>query len=130
MGYSLMEPVMYNGLCLAYIGDAVYEIYARTHALEMGFGKVKDLHQQVIKYTNAVAQARAIQYMLEQQMLNETEIAIYKRGRNSHVHTTRKNVELATYLDATGFEALVGYLYLQKDKERLEEVIEISFHCF
>lgn len=117
---------MYNGLCLAYIGDAVYEIYIRKHALSKGITKVNDLHKMVISYTNANAQAKAIHYYLEKNLLSDVELAIFKRGRNSHVHTIRKNVDLASYLDATGFEALIGYLYLNEEMNRLEELIEIS----
>ena len=115
-----MNCNLYNGLCLAYIGDAIYEIYVRKHALAMGLTKVNDLHRMVTGYTSALAQASSMHAFLEGNILTEEELAIFKRGRNSHVHTKRN------YLDATGFEALLGYLYLIDNKERLEELIAIS----
>ena len=123
-----MEANLYNGLTLAYIGDAIYEVYVRKHILGLGFTKVNELHKKVTSYTNALAQAEMIHYCLEQNILTETELNIFKRGRNSHVHTKRKNVDLADYLDATGFEAVLGYLYLQNDILRLEELINISLN--
>lgn len=121
-----MDCHLYNGLCLAYIGDAIYELYARKYALSLGLTKVKELHKKVTSYTSATAQAQSIHALLEQEILTEEEISIFKRGRNSHIHSKRKNVDLADYLDATGFEALVGYLYLSENKKRLEELIELS----
>ena len=123
-----MDANLYNGLTLAYIGDAIYEIYVRKYALSLGFTKVNELHKKVTCYTNALAQAKSIHYCLEQNLLTEEELGIFKRGRNSHVHTKRKNVDLTSYLDATGFESLLGYLYLKKDLNRLEELIEISLN--
>ena len=121
-----MNCNLYNGLCLAYIGDAIYEIYVRKHALAMGLTKVNDLHRMVTGYTSALAQASSMHAFLEGNILTEEELAIFKRGRNSHVNTKRKHVDLANYLDATGFEALLGYLYLIDNKESLEELIAIS----
>ena len=123
-----MEANLYNGLTLAYIGDAIYEVYVRKHALALGFTKVNELHKKVTCYTSALAQAKAVHYYLEQSILTETELSIFKRGRNSHIHTKRKNVDLADYLDATGFEAILGYLYLKNDILRLEELIAISLN--
>ncbi len=122
-----MQADLYNGLCLAYIGDAIYEVYARKHILDAGYFKVKDMHHYVTQWTNAGAQADCIHQLLNLNMLTDEEQSIYKKGRNSHIHSPRKNVELATYLDATGFEALLGYLYLEKRQDRLEELIAFSF---
>ncbi len=121
-----MDANLYNGLCLAYIGDAIYEIYVRKHALDLGLTKVNDLHQFVTSFTNANAQSKSLHTFLEQNLLSEEELAIFKRGRNSHIHTKRKNVDLSLYLDSTGFEALLGYLYLKGRISRLEELINIS----
>lgn len=121
-----MEAHLYNGLSLAYIGDAVYEVYVRRYALTLGITKVNELHKKVICYTNALAQSKSIHYCLTNNLLTEEEISIFKRGRNSHIRTKRKNVELADYLDSTGFEALIGYLYLKDDVNRLEELIHLS----
>ncbi|MDE6661345.1 MAG: ribonuclease III [Anaeroplasmataceae bacterium] len=123
-----MDANLYNGLTLAYIGDAIYEVYVRKQVLDAGFTKVNELHKKVTSYTSALAQAKTIHYYLGHNILTETELNIFKRGRNSHVHTKRKNVDLADYLDATGFEAVLGYLYLKNDTLRLEELIAISLN--
>ena len=121
-----MDANLYNGLSLAYIGDAVFEIYVRKHVLAMGITKVNNLHKRVVEYTSGEAQAKTIKEFLNNNVLTEEEISIYKRGRNSHVNSNRKNIDLANYLDATGFEALIGYLYLSEKIERLEELINLT----
>lgn len=118
-----MEVNLLNGLSLAYIGDAVYELMIRNHFLSLGYMKVRELHRKTVFYTSGNAQASAIHYFLAQNVLEDEEIAIFKRGRNSHVHTSRKNINLQEYLDATGFEALIGYLYLKKQTQRLEYLV-------
>ena len=123
-----MEVKLLNGLSLAYMGDAYYEIIIRKHFINLGFTKVNDLHKNVIKYTSGLAQSKFIHYFLENNILNEEEINIFKRGRNSHVHTSRKNLELKDYLDATGFEALIGYLYLNENIERINQLMDIIFN--
>lgn len=120
-----MEANLYNGMSLAYIGDAVYEIYIRKYALSLGLTKVNNLHKKVIEYTSGEAQAKIVRNFINEGIFTETELAIYKRGRNSHVNSNRKNINLADYLDATGFEAVIGYLYLGNEIDRLEELIEL-----
>ena len=121
-----MDAKVLNGLSLAYIGDCIYELYIREHILKKGYNKVNILHKEAIKFTSGEAQADIIHQMLSENILNEEELSIFKRGRNSHIHTVRKNLKLADYLDATGFEALLGYLYLNEQKDRLEELINYS----
>ena len=121
----IMTANSYNGLSLAYIGDAIFELYIRKYVLSLGYTKVNDLHKQVIKYTSGEGQSYFIHKFLELNILNDYEIMIFKRGRNSHVNSSRKNLELKDYLDATGFEALMGYLYLDEKMERLEELINL-----
>ena len=120
-----MDAKLYNGLSLAYLGDVVYEIYIRKHALSLGLTKVNSLHKKVVEFTSGEAQAKIIRKLIEMNELSDEEIAIYNRGRNSHVNSNRKNIDLADYLDATGFEALIGYLYLNDNIDRLERIIEI-----
>jgi len=123
-----MDIKLLNGLSLAYIGDAYYELLIRNHFVLKGLTKVNDLHKNVIKYTSGFAQSKFIHYFLENNILNEEEINIFKRGRNSHVHTSRKNLELKDYLDATGFEALFGYLYLNNSFARIDELMNIIYN--
>lgn len=89
-----------------------------------GLTKPNQLHATATKFVSAKAQARLMQQMLEQEnFLTEEELEIYKRGRNSKSHTVAKNADVGTYRIATGFEALMGYLYLSGQQARLEELI-------
>ena len=127
MEYYLMQANILNGLSLAYIGDAIYELRIRQHFINMGITKVNNLHKKVTLYTSGNSQAKFIHYFLENNILTEEELLIFKRGRNSHVNTSRKNINIQDYLDATGFEALFGYLYLNDNIERIEELEQIIF---
>ena len=122
-----MDANLYNGMTLAYIGDVVYELYVRKYALSLGLTKVNNLHKKVIEFTSGEAQAKIMKELLDSNSLSDEEISIYKRGRNSHVNSNIKNIDLAVYLDATGFEALIGYLYLNENIARLEEIINLVF---
>ena len=122
-----MDANLLNGLTLAYMGDAYFEILIRQHFINLGYNKVNDLHKLVIKYTSGRSQAEFIHYFLANDILTEEETQIFKRGRNSHVHTSRKNLDIQTYMDATGFEALIGYLYLKNELNRIEKLAEIIF---
>lgn len=110
----------YNGLTLAYIGDATYEVLVREYLLRKGFTKVDNLHKEAIKYTSAEGQEKAFCFI--ESFLSEEEINVYKRGRNSKSDRKARNASLASYKKATGFEALMGYLYLQNNKERINEL--------
>ncbi len=122
-----MNANLYNGLTLAYIGDAIFEIYIRKQALAEGLTKVKEIHKFVTKRVNSEAQAKYIKYLLTNDLLTEEEKDIYLRGRNAHVKSNRKNVDIIIYHEATGFEALVGYLNLLDNNQRLEEIFDIIF---
>ena len=122
-----IDAKLLNGLSLAYIGDCVYEIYVRKHFILKGHTKVNDLHNLQQMYTKGERQSFYVQYLLNNDILKEDEIEIYKRGRNSHIHSRRANMDVKTYLEATGFEALIGYLYLQNNISRLEELINLIF---
>lgn len=112
-----------NGLALAYVGDAVYEVYIRDYLIEQGQTKPNMLHRMATRYVSANAQAFLIQEMLGAFLLTEEEVLIYKRGRNAKSHTSAKNADITTYRIATGFETLIGYLHLSKQTVRLEELI-------
>ena len=123
----IIDAKLLNGLSLAYIGDSVYEIYVRKHFILKGHTKVNDLHNLQQMYTKGERQSFYVQYLLNNDILKEDEIEIYKRGRNSHIHSRRNNINIKTYLEATGFEAIIGYLFLQNNISRLEELINLIF---
>ncbi len=112
-----------NGLALAYIGDAIYEIYIRDFLIEQGETKPNKLHHKATHYVSAKAQNFLALELLKNNMLKEEEEGIFKRGRNAKSHTFAKNADVLTYRVATGFEALMGFLHLTGQQERLEELI-------
>ncbi len=121
---DINEAKLLNGLELADMGDAVFEVAIRDYLLGTGKTKPNQLHQTATRYVSAKAQARMIAEMLESELLTEEEISYYKRGRNSKINTKAKNTDIQTYLHSTGFEALMGFLYLTKQQERLDTLIE------
>lgn len=113
-----------NGLSLAYIGDAYYELLIRQYLIEKGYTKVNDLHKNAIRFTSGQQQARILDYLLESNIFDEKEIEIYKKGRNS-TSSYRKNITLCEYQKATGFEAIIGYLFEQKNNNRISSLMKI-----
>ncbi len=113
-----------NGLALAYVGDAIYEVYVRDYLIQSGLTRPNQLHKTATHYVSAKAQAKLIQQMNEQELLTEEEQDIFRRGRNSKSYTSAKNADIITYRISTGFEALIGYLHLTGQKERLEELVQ------
>lgn len=120
-----MDANLLNGLSLAYIGDAIYEAYIREYILSLGYSNVNKLHKKACEFTSGISQSKFIRYFLENNILTEEEQAIYKRGRNSHNHSVRKNIDIQSYMEATGFEAVIGYLYINKNTDRIKELINI-----
>ena len=110
-----------NILLLAYIGDAVYELWVREHLLEQGIAKVDEMHKKAINYVRAQNQAGILRYFLEE--LDDTEKDVVRRGRNAKANHPR-NVDVITYRHATAFEALVGYWHLTEKKERMNEIFD------
>ncbi|MGL6107807.1 Mini-ribonuclease 3 [Romboutsia sp.] len=116
------ELITMSPLVLAYIGDTVYETHVREYLIRQNINKkVNELHKTAIKYVKAKAQA-TIMHEIEEK-LTEEEVRIYKRGRNQKSNTSPKNADIIDYKHATGFEALIGYLYLGKESERLDYII-------
>ena len=115
-----------NGLAFAYIGDAYYELKIRTYLLNRGLEKVNDLHKLAVKYTSGKSQSMIITHLIEEKQLTDNEIIIYKNGRNFSGNN-RKNLSPQEYHQATGYEALIGYLYLN-DMNRCEEIINLSIN--
>jgi len=112
-----IPPLQYSPIVLAYIGDAVYELYVRTYLISHSNAHVKDLHRAASSLVNNKAQSDL--YMKIKDILTEEEDAVYKRGRNAFSRPP-KNALVRDYKSATGIEALIGYLYLKKDSERIK----------
>ena len=111
-------------LVLAYVGDAYFTLYVRTRLLGYEINKVRVLHTFDAKMVSAVMQSKAVR-VLESELTPE-EADVVRRGRNAK-STVPKSASIAEYRYATGFEALVGYLYLQKQEERLSEIVDKAF---
>lgn len=114
----------YSPLTLAFIGDSIYDLIIRSYVVGLGNVPNKKLHKQTVGYVSAVAQARIIEELKPQ--LTDEELTIYKRGKNSKPTSKAKNATEKEYLKATGFEALIGYLYLKGDMDRLMELIQLG----
>ena len=120
-GLSSKDWKLYSPLTLAYLWDAVYEMVIRTICVKRANMQTQKLHRKVTGYVSAKAQAKMMDALAGK--LTEEEESIYRRGRNSKPYTKAKNASLEEYLKATGFEALIGYLYLQKEYERMNALI-------
>lgn len=119
------SPMQMSPLVLAYIGDTVYDLYVRTMLVKSTTLSAHGLHMRAAKLVCAKAQAEAFRKV--ESMLSEDELAVFRRGRNAHMGTVPKNAQIIDYRHATGFEAVVGYLYLLGKDERLSELMEIVF---
>ena len=118
-----MDVNTINIITLAYLGDAIYEIYIREKLIEQGIAKVEELQKESIKYVSAKGQATILKTLLENNILLEEEQEIIKRGRNYKRSNHPKHTDIITYKLSTGFEAMIGYLYLTKNTKRLEEIL-------
>lgn len=114
----------YSPLTLAYIGDAIYELVIRTILVEKGNTQVNKLHQKASKLVKASAQSEIVEKL--KPYLTEEEMGIFKRGRNAKSFTMAKNASMSDYRRATGFEALMGHLYLTEKWDRMLELIKIG----
>ena len=115
-----------NTAALAFMGDAVYEVYVREHVLKTGSAHSDVLHRMAVSYVSAEGQAKAIRSLMEVE-LTEEELALVKRARNHKASSSKKGSDIMTDKMATAFEALLGDLYLRGNKERLEELIMKAF---
>jgi ribonuclease-3 family protein len=124
MAQGITDPIQYSPLVLAYMGDACYELFIRNMLVSRANEQVEKLHKKTISYVKASAQAAIIDHYIDEGMLTEEEMTVFKRGRNTKSHTIPKNAVPSEYRKATGFEALIGFLYLKGDTERTEELIK------
>lgn len=116
------DPRLLNGLTLAYMGDAVLDVYVRAYLIAQGMGKPNRLHRQATRYVSAKAQAYVVKGLYDR--FSEEEQEMIKRGRNAKSPTVPKHTDVTDYRLSTGFECLLGYLYLSGNEERLQEIIK------
>lgn len=121
---GIEEVNQMSPLTWAYVGDCVYELYIRTKLVDITKLKPHELHIKSVKYVKAQAQAETLKKI--ETILTEEEKEIVRRGRNTQIHHIAKNASMRDYMYATAFEALIGYLYLTKQDERLSEIMKIE----
>lgn len=119
-----MNPELLNGSTLAFVGDAILSLYVRDYLVKLGITKTKELQERSIRFVSANAQAKFIQKLLADNFLTEHEVKLFLRGRNHKSDTKAKNADIVTYRQSTGFEALLGYLYLMDNHVRLLQIWE------
>lgn len=124
LGFKAVDIKSYSPLALAYIGDGVFDLIIRSYVLNKGNMQVNKLHRHTSSIVKAQTQAKMAAFL--EPSLSEEEDAIYKRGRNAKSHTTAKNASVGDYRKATGFEALLGYLYLKGQNDRLMELVKMA----
>jgi len=124
--YNLPEQDIktYSPLALAYIGDAIYDLVIRTMLIMRGNSQVNKLHKRASNFVKAAAQKQIMEVL--EPLLTPQEHSYYKRGRNAKSFTTAKNASIVEYRVATGFEALLGFLYLTGQMDRLMELVKVG----
>lgn len=120
--YTEKEAGLLSPGLLAYIGDSIYEVMARKYFLKKGYRRLHDIHQKTITLVNASSQAHFLNKI--ETMLSEREKDIVRRGKNAKTGNVPNNAEIMEYRLSTGFEALIGYLYLSDQKDRLDQIWE------
>lgn len=123
--YKVKDANILPPLVLAYIGDSVFELFIRENLIRKGTHNVHLLHKKAIAFVKAKAQSFIVHEL--EPLLSETESSIVRRGRNANPHTVPKNADITDYRYATGFESLIGYLYLTNQSERMTFLMEKAF---
>ena len=118
-----MDVNLINVMSLAYLWDSIYEVYLRDHLIRNGIAMVEDLQREAIKYVSAKSQAKILSDLIDNNLLTDIELDVVKRGRNYKRASHPKNTDIITYKMSSGFEAMIGYLYLSDNKERIDEII-------
>ena len=122
-----LNPKTISPLSLAYIGDAVYELYVRSYIMHDVNMPVAKLHKFSTKFVSAKAQAKIFHIIKDN--LTQEEMDVFKRGRNAHSYTSAKNTNIIDYRISTGLEALIGYTYINKNETRLREIISMCIQA-
>ena len=126
IGIEKQDICSYSPLTLAYIGDGVYELVVRSMIVTEANAPVNKLHKRSSELVKAETQAKMAFYLRDNDMLSEDELRVLKRGRNAQSYTKAKNASVSDYRWATGFEALIGYLYLSNENDRMLEIIAMG----
>lgn len=119
MNYNLL-----NGANLAFVGDAYYELVIREYLINKKITNLHKLHDESVKYVSSSAHNSIMEKIMP--LLDSEELDIFHRGRNYSYNSRRKNIKMGEYVNSSGFEALIGYLYLTNKKNRLDEIIDLS----
>lgn len=119
-----MNLLEVNVLVLAYLGDTIYENYIRHHLISLGINHVNELQTKSIEYVSARRQALFLQNLIANNFFTEEELSVIKRARNYKSSSHPKNCDIVTYKHATALEAIIGYLDLSQNKERINEIME------
>ena len=119
-----MNVLEVNVLVLAYLGDTIYENYVRHYLVNKGISNVNELQKQAVCYVSAKSQSDYLFQMLQEKFLSDEEIDVIHRARNYKTTSHPKNCDIVTYKNATGLEALLGFLDLIKDYERIDEIMK------
>ncbi|MBQ5917545.1 MAG: ribonuclease III domain-containing protein [Lachnospiraceae bacterium] len=126
MGIEKQDICSYSPLTLAYIGDGVYELVVRSMIVTEANAPVNKLHKRSSELVKAETQAKMALHFRDNDLLSEEELRVLKRGRNAQSYTKAKNASVSDYRWATGFEALIGYLYLSDKNDRMLEIIAMG----
>ncbi len=126
MEENIKDPENLNVVYLAYIGDAIFDLFTRDLLIKNHISKVKmnELHKMNTDIVCAKSQARIIERLIDDNVLSDEEIDFYRHARNAHPHSKSKNSSIVDYRKATGFEALLGLLYYREDKNRLDTLLD------
>lgn len=115
-----------NGSDLAYVGDAFYELFVRNYLLSKGVTKPEELHKLCVKYVSATAHSQIFNAIKDNLTLEE--LNVFNRGKNYNYRHHSKNTNTKDYLTSSGFEAIIGYLYLKRENERLDEILMMALN--
>ena len=119
-----MNTKLINIQVLALLGDAVYSLYIREELIKQGINNIEKLQKKQVEYVSAKGETKILNYLIDNNILTEEELDIVKRGRNYKNNSHPKNADIITYKLSTGFESLLGDLYIS-NKNRLEEILNL-----
>lgn len=118
-----LDVNLINVIVLAYLGDTIYENYVRRYLINKGINNVKDLQEKSIKYVSAMGQAKYIKELMDNNFFTDDEISVIMRARNNSNNRHPKNCDIMSYKYATGLEAVIGYLDIIEENERIDEIM-------